>query len=378
MKLESWLEGILKVFISSVIGGMEEYRNAAADAIILLRHDAVRAEDFGASDASPRVACLGAVRNSDAVVLILGSRYGEVQVSGLSATHEEYREARDTRPVLVMVENGAEFEHQQQEFIDEVQDWNSGNYTQSFGTLSELKDGVTRALHELEMSLAKGSVDSDEMLERAIGSLEVEDGYSHSGPRLTIALVSGPCQTVLRPAEIESSALEQALLKIALFGSDPIFTSAKGTETEIDGKMLILEQDGRCVCIQEDGTVDLAADLPRSNGVMNAIIEEDVEESIESFIGFAVDVLDHVDETHRLSHSVVVANLLYVGYTSWRTRSEHAQSPNTTTVSWRVMSNPKIEPVYLTPPGKPRSALRLSASDIAEDLMVLLRRQLSD
>ncbi len=368
----------MKVFISSVIGGMEKYRNAAADAISLLRHDVVRAEDFGASDSSPRIACLDAVRQSDAIVLILGERYGEVQMSGLSATHEEYREARDTRPVLVMVQNGTEFEHRQQEFVDEVQDWNSGNYTQSFGTPPELKDGVTRALHELELSLAKGSVDSDEMLERAIGSLEVEDGYSHSSPRLVIALASGPSQTVLRPAELESSALQQALLKIALFGSDPIFTSEKGTNTAIDGEMLVFEQGGRCVCIQEDGTVDLAADLPRSNGVANAIIEEDVEESIESFIGFAVDVLDHVDETHRLSHSVVVANLLHVVYASWRTRSEHAKSPNMTTVSWRAMSNSKMDPVRLIPPDKPRSALRPSASEIAEDLMVLLRRQLTD
>ena len=368
----------MNVFISSVIGGMRELRDATADAIKVLRHSVIRAEDFGASATSPRVACLDAVRNSDAVVLILGSRYGDVQASGLSATHEEYREARDTRPVLVMVQNGAAFEPQQQEFIDEVQDWNSGNYTQSFGTPSELKDGVTRALHELEMSLAKGSVDSDEMLERAIGSLEVEDGYGHSGPRMATAIANGPRQTILRPAEMESSTLERALLKVALFGSDPIFTSEKGTKTEIDGEMLILEQDGRCVCIQEDGTIDLAADLPRANTGLNAIIEENVEELIESFIGFAVDVLDHVDETHRLSHSIVVANLLRAGHIPWRTRQEHAASPNAITIGWRRMGNSKIEPVYLDPPDKPRSALRPSASDNAEDLTVLLRRQLRD
>ena len=42
-------------------------------------------------------------------VLILGSPYGSRQASGLSATHEEYHEARETsRPVLVFIEEGAQ------------------------------------------------------------------------------------------------------------------------------------------------------------------------------------------------------------------------------------------------------------------------------
>lgn len=34
---------------------------------------------------------------------MLGEAYGMKQASGLSATHEEYREARDTKPVIAFV-----------------------------------------------------------------------------------------------------------------------------------------------------------------------------------------------------------------------------------------------------------------------------------
>ncbi len=71
-------------------------REAACSAITLLGCEPARAEDYAASATSPRVACLAGVRASDAVVLILGSEYGSAsQESGLSATHEEYREARE-------------------------------------------------------------------------------------------------------------------------------------------------------------------------------------------------------------------------------------------------------------------------------------------
>src|SRR2546423_4923474 len=97
-------DGRMKVFISSVISGFEAYREAAAHAARILGHEVVRAEDFGASPDSPQRACLAAVRAADTVLLLLGARYGDPQPSGLSPTHEEYREAREIRSVLAFVQ----------------------------------------------------------------------------------------------------------------------------------------------------------------------------------------------------------------------------------------------------------------------------------
>jgi hypothetical protein len=97
----------MKVFISSLIGGFEPERQAARRAVETLRYQPIMAEDFGAQPTSPQVACLQGVRDSDLVVLILGERYGAIPPgSSLSATHQEYREARASKPVLAFVQQG--------------------------------------------------------------------------------------------------------------------------------------------------------------------------------------------------------------------------------------------------------------------------------
>ena len=100
----------MKVFVSSLIAGMSDIRIAARNAVTTLRHAPIMAEDFGAQPNSPQVACLRGLRESDLVVLILGERYGAEQASGLSATHEEYREAKSTKPVIAFVQEGVDRE----------------------------------------------------------------------------------------------------------------------------------------------------------------------------------------------------------------------------------------------------------------------------
>lgn len=138
----------MKVFISSLIGGFGAFRDAAATGIRALGYDPVRAEDFGASPTSPQQACLAGVRDADAVILLLGADYGARQTSGLSATHEEYREARDTKPVLVFIQDGVDPDPDQAAFIKEVRGWEHGHFNESFATADELRDRVIRGLHD--------------------------------------------------------------------------------------------------------------------------------------------------------------------------------------------------------------------------------------
>jgi len=103
----------MKVFISSAIRGLEPCREAAARAAAALRHEVKRSEDLGAAAETPQQACLAGVRWADVVILLLGAGYGERQPSELSATHEEYREAKSRCPVLAFVQHGAELEASQ-------------------------------------------------------------------------------------------------------------------------------------------------------------------------------------------------------------------------------------------------------------------------
>jgi hypothetical protein len=77
----------VKVFLSSVISGMEDYRAAARRAAETLGHTVLAAEDFGASPLSPQQVCLGAVREADVVVVLLGARSTAKRAAGSRFWH---------------------------------------------------------------------------------------------------------------------------------------------------------------------------------------------------------------------------------------------------------------------------------------------------
>ena len=93
----------MRVFVSSVVRGYQEYREAAKDAIEALGYEPVVMESTHPS--SPQEACLTEIKDSGVVVLLLGRRYGKPQESGKSPTHEEWDHARGLgKHVLVFIE----------------------------------------------------------------------------------------------------------------------------------------------------------------------------------------------------------------------------------------------------------------------------------
>lgn len=84
-----------KIFICSLISSMVPIRAAAKKAIEQLGCEVIMTEDFGTKSTSPQIACLQGVRQAAAVVLLMEERYGDIPLSGVSATHEEDRNARE-------------------------------------------------------------------------------------------------------------------------------------------------------------------------------------------------------------------------------------------------------------------------------------------
>jgi hypothetical protein len=366
----------MKIFLSSVIRGFEPYRDAAARVAKALHHEVKRAEDFTASPATPQQACLAGVRWAEAVILILGARYGELQASAISPTHEEYREARQRCPVLVMLERGAKHEPAQREFVREVQAWTTGHYTASFSDADELRDAVTAALHDLELARATGPVDEGEILGRA-RALIPDTRYRLQGVTLALVVAGGPRQQVLRPRDLESTDLEEELTREALFGPFRVFDRTAGTRHSIRGNALVIEQDRASLHVDQLGTVRLIvpAERPRTRGDFLSIsvsvaIREDIEELLQRALRFVAWVLDRIDPVRRMSDVVLVANL--EGALAWRTRAEHERSPNS--FSMRMSNEPAT--VYLTPARRHRAALSQDTAVIAEDLAAVLGRQL--
>jgi hypothetical protein len=137
-----------KVFVSSVMRGFEGERAGARRAIESLGLRAMMAETAPASPNASKHALLDLVDAADAVVLILGGRYGYVAEHGLSPTEDEFNHAGETgKPVFVFVQNGVQREREQDEFVRRVQGgWGQGAFTAFFDSPEDLGFAVVQAL----------------------------------------------------------------------------------------------------------------------------------------------------------------------------------------------------------------------------------------
>jgi hypothetical protein len=369
----------MKIFISSLIRGFEPFRDAARSAVTTLRHEPIMAEDFGAQPNSPQIACLQGVRSADLVVLILGEHYVSVQgTSGVSPTHEEFLEARDTKPVLAFVQEGITRDAQQAKFVSEVQGWQQGYFRGGFKTAEESKDLITRAIHEYQLAHAAAPLDVAALTQAAISLLpKLRNSNSVQSPVLNLAITGGPLQRILRPAELEDRKLVNDLHQHALFSEPRLFDSTKGMETDIDGAALYLEQDGGArIQLGEQGGLVLRLQLERKSrrnqgfGGSFALIQETVVQQLTAGIAYADWALDRIDPTQKLTHVTLAARIDASAHLGWRTQAEDDASPNSGTMGFD--GGEEKPPVAVD---RPRAALRFDTANLAEDLMVPLRRQ---
>lgn len=388
----------MKVFISSVIGGMEKFRDAAADAIDSLGYEVLRAEDFHASPTPPRLACLQGVQNSDVVVLLVGERYGDPQSSGLSPTHEEYEEAlRNNLPVIVMVQNNVRREENQTNFLNKVREWNDGHYTESFDSPTNLRKITTRSLHVLTQQLAHMPHDVNDISDHAIHELSDEHNlhlyqirkparWHHDqqpytnriraqSPALAVCLSCGHNTNILSPSQIESQNIKDTLTKLALHIHDPLFSTSVGTQTVVDEGNLIVAQEDRFVRLDKFGTLTYTG-IMQNNNPMRDIVEEDVKEDIARFIEFSKNILDHIDDSFRLPFCAVAAHLLNSNFVGWITRSQQRQQQDLISVISSQFG--KNQPVTRPSHAYRRNELSQLKTQIAHDLTILLRQSVHE
>lgn len=367
----------MKIFVSSLIANMTGIRAAARTAIESLGYSATMAEDFGARAQSPQITCLEGVRSADAVVLILGASYGAKQASGLSATHEEYREAKSRGNVLSFVDEGVTFEPEQAAFVREVQAWDTGLFRGGFSNTTDLQTKITRALHEWQLSRATSPFDSNEVLQRALSFFPKPDRHgSSNGSTLIVSVSGGPTQAILRPSAIENEAFAERLLQAALFGQNRIFDSGFGSKHSIKKDALVLEQGERersSIQVDSQGSIVIRLLMKSDRSGMSVIIEEDVREQLTAGLRYASWLLEDIDPTNRLSHVVLAAQIAGTAMFGWRTRSQQSASGNSGSV--RMYDQDGLPPVHLAPPHRVRAALRSELELLVDDLLVLLRRQ---
>lgn len=360
----------MQVFISSVIAGFEAHRDAARRGAEMLGHQVVMAESFPASPTHPQRACISHARAADAVILLMGSRYSAPQESGISATHEEYRAVRDDDKVLVFVEDAEDRETEQGCFLNEVRRWERGHFTVTYATPDDLVECVVRGLRQFELARVAGPVDEAALETRARDAIPGDDERNSA---LSLAVAAGPTQTLVRPAELDPHTLGRALARELLFGSDALFELAGAADPRMDHKRLIVPHSRGRLTLDGAGTIYVEQPAEpsalRRSGFRPAI-EEDVRERLGKALRIAGRILEIIDGNGRATTVVPLAGLS--GGVAWLTQEEYNANPNRINLS--LFPRPAI--VALTPAGRRREALLADSGSLAEDLTVLLQREI--
>ena len=336
------------------------------------------AEDFQAAPSTPQGACLQGVRESDAMILILGERYGAIQSSGLSATHEEYNEAIQRIPVFAFIQESTKSDSRQQGFISEVQDWNKGALTKYFSTGRELQRLVSQAIHEFDVRAVMNDADRASIASRA-SYLASEDSnqanwYSTDVTRLSVAVVGHPEQQIIRPATLESTELQEQIEMAIVYGDHRLFDRHLGVQIQSYMDSIEFTQSSASVRLTETGSIGVrlnAAYGSDDDAVgFPAMVEEDMGEKIRKCLQFASSILDSIDSSFRMQHIAIAVTIVgSIAHIPWTTRDTY--NPYSSYVPMRTGNALAPETLVLT-----RSSFGHDVAAHADDLTVKLRRAL--
>ena len=176
----------------------------------------------------------------------------------------------------------------QDAFVREVRQWESGNLTFDFVTDEDLQNAVTRALHHEAVSTASSRIDETELLGHAKEALGGSD-VSQTEPQLVLSLALGPRQEILRPSALEDEKFERELQQQTMFGPQALFSVEVGLNTNLCAGWLALSQGGTSVEINSAGDIVIrqSATGRREYFELPSLIEEDIERQLVQALEFA-------------------------------------------------------------------------------------------
>lgn len=155
-----------RVFVSSVMDGFEEHRQAAKRGILSAGGAPVLAEDFPSLSVSSRNACLDGVVSCDIFIAVLGSRGGWSAPSGKLVVEEEYEEALHRRKRILAFIHRCDRDKNGEHLVARVSDYVDGLFRRSYTDVAELESTVAMSLKPLIGQLQKQEVEPAVITER--------------------------------------------------------------------------------------------------------------------------------------------------------------------------------------------------------------------
>lgn len=253
-----------RVFISSVMDEYGHFRDAAADGIRQAGCEPVRAEDFPAAGHSPRNACLDGVLSADALVLLLGERYGFVGPSGKAVAEEEYDEARRThKRILVFLEDLPNREPPQWAFVNRVQEFVNGHWRKTFREPHELTRLIFEAVTAADLTAAPNL--EDQARERIDAALKRRPPESQGIVWLQTVWTTLRNEEVVDPLDLGDETFQRKVQRLAHDCEPPLCSYEQPKRTEFSASRLTITQG-------DPGALREARDLVRLEIFTNGTI----------------------------------------------------------------------------------------------------------
>jgi hypothetical protein len=316
----------LRVFVSSVMDGFEDRREAARTAIEGVGAEPVMAEDFPAGSISPRNACLDGIASSDACVFIIGARGGWRAPSGKLVVEEEYEEAiRRNLLISVFIEE-TNRDSAADGLVSRLSDYVSGHFRATYRTADDLTPVVHTHLKAMLKPLRLPLTDLNEIVERVSRPYELQ--Y-----RTTARLVVAPerHEEVIDRVTIDQEAFIDNVLAIGHAPPGKIFDFRAAKEHTLLGDALVITESAdrrrdsvtTRLEITPEGLISIdkivSPDDPSHAFDMAStffLVRGDVERSLTTMLSFVGRFFDSVDRFQRHQRFICGVSFEGVGHRS--------------------------------------------------------------
>lgn len=310
-----------RVFVSSVIEGFGDYREAAREGIEAAGGEPVLVnEDFPSLPDSSRNACLDAVASSDVYLAIIGVRAGWEAPSGKLVVEEEFEEARrQDLPVLLFLAGG-EREEEASRLASRLSDYVEGYFRVEVSSPEELRREVQEALGPVIDSLGQHPIDLG-MVQELVSNPHDLNGQ----PSLRLVLAPARSEEVIDPVTLNEKDFEHKMYELAHGREVGLFDYEKTKESRTTADSLIISQrsSGRGRRGREDTRLEvrkdgiLITDLSvapsgSSTGGIGAglvIVRDDLRQAARRAFAFGEAFYDDRDDYLRYQQFVYNASL---------------------------------------------------------------------
>lgn len=244
------------VMISSTQVDLQQERNHVEQAIQILHLKPLRSETVGSRSGPSRDVCRQMARECGLYILILGERYGWVDVlTGKSVTELEFDEAQRADPTKILVYKTAatNAEPDQQAFVSRVEDFDQGYFRRPpFETPEQLeawvREDIASWLTERATTPSTTNAGNEVMAAKQRVAVAREQWRSEfgQGPWVGVCLAPVHAAFGVTPYQLGDRAFIRKLSLMALQSEPPLFDMAFGTGHAVEeDRLRIWQGDGR-------------------------------------------------------------------------------------------------------------------------------------